>query len=232
MNTTKDWAGNWYKIVGGSDTLAIEFQGYHLANFTVPYIIERKDGSFNIQFLQLDNTQKGKIFLQDHQEDKSVILLPFSKTSILSNGSFPLYQFVLTIASAPKSKAQEEALIAQLQTQIADLEQKIAKLQVLLKAQTIGGRTDRTCGAFMNNLYFGMKDHPEVICLQEFLKRQGPDIYPEGLATGNFFSLTQAAVIRFQEKHAEQILLPLGFRSGTGYFGSSTRAKANQLISH
>ena len=61
-------------------------------------------------------------------------------------------------------------------------------------------------------------------------KNQGSDIYPEGIITGNFFTLTQQAVIRFQEKYASEILTPLGLASGTGYVGSSTRAKINELL--
>ena len=45
---------------------------------------------------------------------------------------------------------------------------------------------------------------------EEFLKKQGPDIYPEGIVTGNFLELTKKAVIRFQEKYREEILEPLG----------------------
>ncbi len=69
-----------------------------------------------------------------------------------------------------------------------------------------------------------------VSCLQRFLKDQGSDIYPEGLVTGYFGSLTQSAVIRFQEKYSSEILLPLGLSSGTGYVGPSTRAKINEMI--
>jgi len=53
-----------------------------------------------------------------------------------------------------------------------------------------------------------MMNNSEVRCLQEFLKSQGPEIYPEGLVTGNFLSLTKATVIRFQEKYASEILAP------------------------
>jgi hypothetical protein len=63
------------------------------------------------------------------------------------------------------------------------------------------------------------------------LKNQGPDIYPEGLITGNFLSLTKTAVIRFQEKYANEILKPLGLTNGTGYFGSLTRDIANRQVS-
>ena len=70
----------------------------------------------------------------------------------------------------------------------------------------------------------------EVDCLQEFLKSHLPGIYPEGLITGNFLSLTQSAVIRFQEKYAEDILIPLGLEAGTGFVGLATRTKINQIL--
>ena len=77
-----------------------------------------------------------------------------------------------------------------------------------------------------------MMNNSEVRCLQEFLKSQGPEIYPEGLVTGNFLSLTKAAVIRFQEKYASEILAPWGITQGTGFVGETTRAKINQLLSY
>ena len=57
------------------------------------------------------------------------------------------------------------------------------------------------------------------------MKAQGQDVYPEGLVTGNFLSLTKAAIIRFQEKYASEILVPLGLNNGTGYVGAKTRGK-------
>ena len=87
-----------------------------------------------------------------------------------------------------------------------------------------------SCQSFQSNLYYGMRDNNEVRCLQEFLKDQGQEIYPESLVTGNFFSLTMAAVIRFQEKYSSEVLTPLALEKGTGYFGSLSREKANKLI--
>ena len=75
-----------------------------------------------------------------------------------------------------------------------------------------------------------MVNNNDVKCLQEFLKNQGTGIYPEGLVTGNFASLTQQAVIRFQDKYASEILTPIGLLSGTGYVGNQTRNKINQLL--
>ncbi|PIW91858.1 MAG: hypothetical protein COZ89_02970, partial [Candidatus Nealsonbacteria bacterium CG_4_8_14_3_um_filter_37_23] len=65
----------------------------------------------------------------------------------------------------------------------------------------------------------------EVKTLQEFLKTPpagGPDIYPEGLVTGYFGSLTEKAVKKFQEKNGIEPI---------GTVGPKTRAKINELLS-
>jgi peptidoglycan hydrolase-like protein with peptidoglycan-binding domain len=66
-----------------------------------------------------------------------------------------------------------------------------------------------------------MQNNSDVKCLQEFFKNQGTDIYPEGLVTGNFGSLTKAAAIKFQAKYGI---------SQTGYVGILTRTKINQIL--
>ena len=87
-----------------------------------------------------------------------------------------------------------------------------------------------TCERFEEDLFYGLRESPGVSCLQEFLKFQGDGIYPEGLVTGNFLSLTKFAVIRFQEKYTADILTPLGLKEGTGFVGVATRAKINKLL--
>ena len=111
--------------------------------------------------------------------------------------------------------------------QIEFLRQEIAKLQVQLAMRLTGITVD--CSSISSNLFLGMTGG-KVSCLQEFLKAQGPEIYPEGLVTGNFGPLTLNAVIRFQEKYAQEVLAPIGLENGTGYVGSLTRAKINVLL--
>ncbi|MBP9686858.1 MAG: hypothetical protein KBD66_03610, partial [Candidatus Doudnabacteria bacterium] len=70
----------------------------------------------------------------------------------------------------------------------------------------------------------------DVVPLQIFLKEQGSEIYPEAIISGFFGLLTKKAVVRFQEKYADEILLPTGNSRGTGYVGQYTRRKINDLI--
>ena len=79
----------------------------------------------------------------------------------------------------------------------------------------------------LNNLIQGSSGD-EVKILQELLIKER--VYPEGLITGFFGELTKQSVIRCQEKYAAEILAPVGMTQGSGYFGASSRAKANALL--
>jgi len=91
------------------------------------------------------------------------------------------------------------------------------------------------CFTLERDLYEGVR-YPEVNFLQVILNSD-PDtrLTQEGAGssgeeTDYFGSLTKAAVKRFQEKYAPEILAPLGLKEGTGYVGPTTRAKLNQIL--
>lgn len=70
---------------------------------------------------------------------------------------------------------------------------------------------------FIENLRFGLRNNAQVRLLQAVLTQEG--LFPDGLATGNFFSVTLNAVKAFQLQHG---ITP------TGFVGPLTRAALNE----
>ena len=75
-------------------------------------------------------------------------------------------------------------------------------------------------GSFERDLYFGLRNDPEVAGLQEFLRERNLFTFPQ--STGNFFGITREAVRQFQTAYD---IVP-----AAGYFGPRSRAVANQLL--
>jgi len=242
----KEWSGNWYKIVGGDKGLKVEFKGLTSKSFVVPYLIERANKIQSVNILELDSGNKGAIELPYFGENnQSLILLPAIEKKVADFlDSEPSWRFSLAVSTfkngdsgdqeepdagteEPESKPISQMTIAELRVKILEIQRMLAHL--LAELQKIKG-TAAGCGRIENNLFFGLTDNAEVRCLQEFLKSQESSLYPEGLVTGNFYFATKRAVIRFQERYADEILYPLGLPSGTGYVGASTRSKINRLL--
>jgi len=93
-----------------------------------------------------------------------------------------------------------------------------------LKKKTI---TKQPTFQFKSDLDIGSQG-VEVRELQKCLA-QDPTVYPAGEITGYFGDKTKEAVIKFQEKYKEEILIPAGLEKGTGRVSKSTRDKLNQL---
>jgi len=69
-NTTKDWAGNWHKFIGGQGTLNLTFTSVGKASLTLPYIIQDVDGNVFIEELSLGSGQSEEIFVPDFGSEK------------------------------------------------------------------------------------------------------------------------------------------------------------------
>lgn len=109
--------------------------------------------------------------------------------------------------------------IDELKVQIAQLLKQVAQLQQQLTEMNEGVQIESPkIVKFTQSLYKGIENN-EARELQRFLAKD-PAVYPEGLITGYFGRLTEAAVKRFQKKHGiEQV----------GVVGPKTRAKLNEL---
>ena len=132
----------------------------------------------------------------------------------------------------------------EIQAQIETLTKQLAELQAQLAA--LKGEEEAAPAAvtitgipagftFAKNLYYGMSD-TDVKYLQIVLNSDPDTKLAEtgagspGNETSYFGPLTKAAVIKFQEKYASEVLAPWGLTSGTGFVGSTTRAKLNELL--
>lgn len=224
INVTKNWSGNWQKIIGGNGDLNLKFSGIPSLKFQVPYISFNKNGGYSIKFLGLNEKNEGELEIKNFSKDYySLIILPSLQSKTIGFNGFEFtYPYTLTASIAADSSPDEQTMIQKLLEQVESLKKQIAELQ--------GQQGSGQCPSINNNLYFGSADKAGITCLQKFLKSQGSEIYPERLVTGIFGSLTKAAVIRFQEKYRSEILTPVGLERGTGFVGEKTRNKINQLL--
>ena len=230
VHGTKPWGANWHKFVGGESSLDLKFEGRSQASFEVPYVLCDKQNRCSVNFISLDTQQKGRLTVADFsQRYNALTIIPFVKSKTEGfNGEGTTFTFSWEI-SVDQNVQEDDELRNQLLARIAQLQEQLRALQAqIAELEGRAGPLLGSCQRFNNNLFFGMRNNAEVSCLQEFLKTEG--VYPEGLVTGNFLSLTQAAVARFQEKYASGILAPLGLQQGTGYVGAATRAKINELL--
>jgi len=237
---TKDWSGNWFKFIGGKGTLKLEFIGETGQSFQIPYIIQELSNQHSLKFFNLNDFQRGAISIPEFgTEIGSITIIPSIQGKLSNFGdSENSYPFFWQVSTATEIKEDDtgyldepisvmsrdellakvdefESLLTRLKAQITKIDLEEEEIPVL-------------CQKFEQNLYFGLKGD-NIRCLQQFLRTQ-EGIYPEGLVTGNFFTLTSNAVIRFQEKYSDEILAPLGLERGTGFVGSSTRDKLNELL--
>ncbi len=124
----------------------------------------------------------------------------------------------LSLAATP---AEIQAQINAIMAQIKQLQAQLAELQ---------GQTSGWCHDFSTNLRME-NSGTEVAALKTALRKENFDPKDESRNEYEewFGESTAAAVSGFQQKYADEILTPLGFKYGTGYVGKTTRAKLNKL---
>ena len=137
--------------------------------------------------------------------------------------------FGFAFAFAQPAKADT---ISDLQAQIQALLAQITALQTggSIGAPAVSGAG---CYTFTRNHQQG-NTGGEVMWVQQFLNNHDAQVAASGAGSpGNetdyFGSRTKAAVAAFQNMYAADILAPVGLSAGTGYWGPSSRAKANAL---
>lgn len=140
-----------------------------------------------------------------------------STSSVPATTTPPVTPTTTSSTSSGQAKPISQMNAAELQAEIARIMALISGLKATPALQKIS-----------KVLKMGLKDG-DVTLLQTWLSRDS-EVYPEGKITGYFGDLTRKAVIRFQEKYADEILTPNGLKKGTGLVGASTRAKLNSLF--
>jgi hypothetical protein len=209
---TKDFAQNFYTFYGGKGNLEIVFEGDKNGDFNVTLIVCDKNGKCSFSPLILDENQKGKTSIANFSQNyNSFSFIVFSKKNkkFFENQEAPKYNFSIQVSFKESPTLPPPP-------------PPTTTLPILSKF---------SCTSLDRNLKYGMAGN-DVKCLQEVLKKEGPEIYPEGLVTGYFGPLTLQAVKRFQQKYWQEILAPWGLTKDqpTGFVGQTTRAKINQIL--
>ena len=135
-------------------------------------------------------------------------------------------------STIPSPYTASQGILSNVYNDIADIAFSTAIID-----QKTGARVNTlfgSCHTFVGSFDRGDSD-PEVLEIQRFLNKD-PDtkvastgVGSAGSETEFFGALTDAAVRAFQRKYASEVLNPLGLYQPTGFWGPSSRAKANTL---
>ncbi|MFH0803860.1 MAG: peptidoglycan-binding domain-containing protein, partial [Candidatus Tagabacteria bacterium] len=136
-------------------------------------------------------------------------------------------------ASAALTQSQIDSIISLLQSFGAD-QTTISNVRTSLEGGTPTTPTSAGTYTFATDLKLGSTG-TDVKNLQIVLNGDAATqvavsgVGSPGNETEYFGALTKAAVIKFQNKYASEVLTPIGLTAGTGYVGSMSRAKLNAL---
>jgi len=162
-----------------------------------------------------------------------------SKDSTGNIGSYADKTFTtLALGEEPKEVVEEEVVTKPItEMTVEELRVEITRIMALIKQLQAELLKLRGCTitSFERNLKLGMTGN-DVKCLQIILNSSADTQVAttgagsSGAETTYFGPLTRAAVIKFQEKYASEILAPWGLTAGTGFVGKTTIAKLNTLL--
>lgn len=142
----------------------------------------------------------------------------------------------LATAFVLAAPAQAQMTSEQMQAEIDRLTALITSLTASLGGGTTGGSTSSACPyTWTRDLSTGSTGM-DVMKLQQFLNSSDDtrvaaagSVGSAGMETEYYGPATAAAVSKMQVKYRTEILAPAGLVNPTGYFGPSSRAKANML---
>jgi len=153
---------------------------------------------------------------------------PVVYTVMASDNSIQNYTVTVTVAQNSVDLSDIASILKEIQ-RLQELVANIESQSGQNASQPAGQQTNQFI--FTKNLRLGNIDL-EVKHLQQYLNASGFMVAQTGAGspgkeTQYFGQRTKQALIKFQEKYADEILTPLGFTKGTGIVGAYTRKKLN-----
>jgi len=163
---------------------------------------------------------------------------PSDHATIINSATAVVPPVVEPIEPEEVVRRQLEIQIQELQVKIKHLKAEIArtlKERGIVESEILEIPEPLIDFAFERNLYLGATGE-DVRKLQIFLNLN-PETRLTETGSGSprnetllFGPLTRNALIRFQEKHRQEILTPSGLIRATGFFGPRTRNKINEML--
>jgi len=226
----KNWAGYWYRFMGGKGKLDLQFQGDPRVVFTVPYVLCSINNGCSVNYLKPNQNGIGQLSFANFSSDFTALTLIPSIQSKVSGFNKTELSYNFSLSLKTKDEQAEALLIAQLQQQLTELQEKIIQVKIKITELLAQRNQFVNCQQFFEEALWPGTKSDSVKCLQGFLTKQGKEIYPQGIVSGFFGPLTQEAVKRFQNKYADEILTPLGLKAPTGIVGPATLTKIKKLF--
>ncbi|MBU2540152.1 hypothetical protein KJ786_03265 [Patescibacteria group bacterium] len=166
--TTKDWAGNWFKVIGGKGDVKVSFISNSENSFVIPYIIQKNNGSYIIKFLNLVKS-KGEINIQNFgTENIALIIIPSTQIKLFDFGENELSRsFTFTVSASGVASSNNPDIPAGFSFKnnlyLGSINQDVVSLKIMLASEGC-------VSGLANTTYFGPLTLQAVRCLQNKYK--------------------------------------------------------------